>query len=136
MSDKIIVTIARQYGSGGHAVGQIVAENFNMAYHDKSLIEKEIETTVDEISSLPDDNVRSALEKVFQFTTASVRQVVNITGLPFRLVYSALKATATAPVKMTKKLLRRKDKKQETVQQATQRLVYKIPNGFALFYFF
>lgn len=85
-------------------------------YEDKDiekLIEKEIETTVDEISSLPDDNVRSALEKVFQFTTASVRQVVNITGLPFRLVYSALKATATAPVKMTKKLLKRKDKKQE-----------------------
>ena len=40
MSDKIIVTIARQYGSGGHAVGELVANNFNMAYHDKSLIEK------------------------------------------------------------------------------------------------
>ena len=40
MSDNIIVTIARQYGSGGHAVGQLVAENFDMAYHDKSLIEK------------------------------------------------------------------------------------------------
>lgn len=40
MSDNIIVTIARQYGSGGHAVGKLVAEQFGMAYHDKSLIEK------------------------------------------------------------------------------------------------
>ena len=40
MSDNIIVTIARQYGSGGHAVGKLVADNFGMAYHDKSLIEK------------------------------------------------------------------------------------------------
>lgn len=39
MKDNVIVTIARQYGSGGHAVGRLVAENFNMAYHDKSLIE-------------------------------------------------------------------------------------------------
>ena len=40
MSDKVIVTIARQYGSGGHAVGKLVAEKFGLAYHDKSLIEK------------------------------------------------------------------------------------------------
>ncbi len=40
MSDRIIVTIARQFGSGGHAVGQLVANNFGMVYHDKSLIEK------------------------------------------------------------------------------------------------
>lgn len=40
MSENIIVTIARQYGSGGHAVGKLVAEQFGMAYHDKSLIEK------------------------------------------------------------------------------------------------
>lgn len=39
MSENIIVTIARQYGSGGHAVGKLVADQFNMAYHDKSLIE-------------------------------------------------------------------------------------------------
>jgi len=38
--DNVIVTIARQYGSGGHAVGRLVAEQFNMEYHDKSLIEK------------------------------------------------------------------------------------------------
>lgn len=82
----------------------------------EKLIEKEIETTVDEIASLPDDDVRGVLEKVFYVTTASVRQVVKITGLPFRLVYSALKATATAPVKMTKNIFKKKEKKVKTKQ--------------------
>lgn len=40
MSEHVIVTIARQYGSSGHAIGKKIAEEFNMAYHDKSLIEE------------------------------------------------------------------------------------------------
>ena len=39
MNDNVIVTIARQYGSGGHEVGEILAKEFNLAFHDKSLIE-------------------------------------------------------------------------------------------------
>ena len=39
MNEHFIVTIARQYGSSGHAIGKKVAEELNMAYHDKSLIE-------------------------------------------------------------------------------------------------
>lgn len=39
MKDNIIVTIARQYGSGGHEVGELLAKEFNLAFHDKSLIE-------------------------------------------------------------------------------------------------
>ena len=39
MKDNIIVTIARQYGSGGHEVGEIVAKAHGLTFHDKSLIE-------------------------------------------------------------------------------------------------
>ena len=39
MGENVIVTIARQYGSGGHEVGEIIAKEFGMAFHDKSLIE-------------------------------------------------------------------------------------------------
>ena len=39
MSDNVIVTIVRQYGSGGHEVGEILAREYNLAFHDKSLIE-------------------------------------------------------------------------------------------------
>lgn len=39
MGENVIVTIARQYGSGGHEVGEIIAKEFGMNFHDKSLIE-------------------------------------------------------------------------------------------------
>ncbi len=39
MNDNIVVTIARQYGSGGHEVGEILAKEHNLVFHDKSLIE-------------------------------------------------------------------------------------------------
>ena len=38
--ENIVVTIARQYGSHGHAIGRKLAMELGMAYHDKSLIEK------------------------------------------------------------------------------------------------
>jgi cytidylate kinase len=38
MAENIVVTIARQYGSGGREVGEIVAKDLGMVYHDKSLI--------------------------------------------------------------------------------------------------
>ena len=38
--EHIVVTIARQYGSHGHATGEKLAKALGMTYHDKSLIEK------------------------------------------------------------------------------------------------
>lgn len=40
MKEHVVVTIARQYGSSGHAVGLKLAQELGMTYHDKSLIEK------------------------------------------------------------------------------------------------
>jgi cytidylate kinase len=40
---KIIVTIARQYGSGGHKLGELLAKELDFAFHDRSLIEKAAE---------------------------------------------------------------------------------------------
>ncbi|MGM9665982.1 MAG: AAA family ATPase [Eubacteriales bacterium] len=38
MTDNLVVTIARQYGSGGREVGEKLAKEMNMAYYDESLI--------------------------------------------------------------------------------------------------
>ncbi len=43
MKEKILVTIARQYGSGGHKLGELLAKEFKFAFHDRSLIEKAAE---------------------------------------------------------------------------------------------
>lgn len=39
MSKKIIVTIGREYGSGGHEIGVHLAKHFNIPLYDKELIE-------------------------------------------------------------------------------------------------
>ena len=38
MEKKIIVTIGRQFGSGGRIVGKKLAEQLGIAYYDKELI--------------------------------------------------------------------------------------------------
>ena len=38
MSKKIVITIARQYGSGGREIGEIVARKLNIPIYDKELI--------------------------------------------------------------------------------------------------
>lgn len=43
MKGRILVTIARQYGSGGHKLGELLAKEFGFAFHDRSLIEKAAE---------------------------------------------------------------------------------------------
>jgi len=58
MKEHIVVTIARQYGSSGHATGRRLAQELGMAYHDKSLIEKAAQ-----ISGISSETLQSADEK-------------------------------------------------------------------------
>ena len=38
MDDRIIISIGRQYGSGGREIGKKLAEIFNIDFYDKELI--------------------------------------------------------------------------------------------------
>lgn len=38
MNSKVVITIARQYGSGGRTVGEMLAEDMGIHYYDKELI--------------------------------------------------------------------------------------------------
>ena len=38
MSQKIVITISRQYGSGGRLIGQMLAKELNIPFYDKELI--------------------------------------------------------------------------------------------------
>ena len=39
---KTVITIGRQYGSGGHDIGKLVAEKLGYAFYDKKLIHSTI----------------------------------------------------------------------------------------------
>lgn len=40
MEKKFVITIARQFGSGGRTIGQMLAKELNVEYYDKDLIRK------------------------------------------------------------------------------------------------
>ena len=37
-SSKVVITIARQYGSGGRTIGEMLAEDLKVHYYDKELL--------------------------------------------------------------------------------------------------
>ena len=41
MANNTIITIGRQYGSGGHDIGKQLAEELNVPFYDKALLERE-----------------------------------------------------------------------------------------------
>ena len=45
MSDKVIITIDREYGSGGHEVAKRLAERLGLPFYDEKIIEIAAETT-------------------------------------------------------------------------------------------
>lgn len=36
--DKVVITIARQYGSGGRTIGQMLSKELGIHYYDKELL--------------------------------------------------------------------------------------------------
>ena len=38
MDKKVVITIARQYGSGGRTIGEMLAKDMGIHYYDKELI--------------------------------------------------------------------------------------------------
>lgn len=42
MNKKIVITISREYGSGGREVAKLLAQNLNIPYYDKELLSKEM----------------------------------------------------------------------------------------------
>ena len=42
---KRVITISREFGSGGHSIGKIVAETLGISFYDQELLEKIAEET-------------------------------------------------------------------------------------------
>lgn len=83
MSENVIVTIARQCGSGGREVGQILAERLGMVYHDKSLINLAAEK-----SGMNPDILKNADEKatpsfLYSIAVGAIGMVPFSHGMPY-----------------------------------------------------
>lgn len=77
MEDKIILTIGRQFGSGGRIIGKKLAELFGIGYYDKELI-----TIAAQESGLSEDIFKKADER----TSSSLSYALN-TGYSYMGMY-------------------------------------------------
>lgn len=60
-SNPLVITVSREYGSGGHSVGKEIARNLGIAFYDKELI-----TLVAKESSFSEDFIRQNEQKLPQ----------------------------------------------------------------------
>ena len=58
---KKIITIARQTGSGGHEIGERLAEKLNIPFHDKNIIDKALKEL-----NLTDEDAEAVDETIFK----------------------------------------------------------------------
>lgn len=48
MNKKVVITISREYGSGGRKIAALLAKSLNIPYYDKELLSKEMGKVVDD----------------------------------------------------------------------------------------
>jgi cytidylate kinase len=90
---KKIVTISREFGSGGHSLGELIAKKLNIPFYDQELIEKAVEKTgfSREFVQEAGEYASSTSKLLFNMTLASAYSAV---GLPsnYDKIYSAQNA--------------------------------------------
>ena len=83
MSENVVVTIARQCGSGGREIGEMLSKRLNMVYHDKSLINLAAEK-----SGMNHDVLKNADEKatpsfLYSIAVGAIGMVPFSHGMPY-----------------------------------------------------
>ena len=78
---KRIITISREFGSGGHSLGELVAKKLGIPFYDQELIEKAVEKTgfSHEFVQEAGEYASSTSKLFFNMTLASAYSAV---GLP------------------------------------------------------
>ena len=82
MAKKIIITIARQYGSGGREIGERIAELLNIPIYDKELI-----TDAAAKGSLNEDIIKSADESAANSLLYTLAMGSNVLGTTMHFGY-------------------------------------------------
>ena len=81
--NNIVITIARQYGSGGREVGELVAKNLGMEYHDKSLINLAAEKSGMNPEILKNADEKATPSFLYSIAVGSIGMVPFSYGMPY-----------------------------------------------------
>ena len=83
MSENIIVTIARQCGSGGREIGEILAQKLGMVYHDKSLINLAAEKSGLNPEILENADEKATPSFLYSIAVGAIGMVPFTHGMPY-----------------------------------------------------
>ena len=74
MDQRFVITIARQYGSGGRTIGMMLAEKLGVEYYDKDLVKKASEDSgINEaLFARTDEKHKGGLKNIFKKHTQEV----------------------------------------------------------------
>ena len=81
MNDNLIITIGRQFGSGGREIGKRLADLFGIAYYDKELINEASKSSglSTEYFEKADERAPSALLNSFSITGSQEQEEYGAT---------------------------------------------------------
>ena len=76
--DNFVITIARQYGSGGRTIGEELAKKLGISYYDKDIIRMASEESGihEQLFGRADENVSTKVVKIIQSYTGVVDRMV------------------------------------------------------------
>ncbi len=85
-----VITISRQFGSGGHTIGQMVAEKLGINFYDSAIIDKTVEETgfSPEFIKEAGEYATSANSLLFSLSLASYAQGVGLPS-PYDKIFAA-----------------------------------------------
>ena len=83
MSENIIVTIARQCGSGGREIGEKLSQRLNMVYHDKSLISLAAEKSGMNPEILKNADEKATPSFLYSIAVGAIGMVPFSHGMPY-----------------------------------------------------
>ena len=83
MSENIIVTIARQCGSGGREIGELLSKRLGMVYHDKSLINLAAEKSGMNPEILKNADERATPSFLYSIAVGAIGMVPFSHGMPY-----------------------------------------------------
>ncbi len=82
MAKKIIITIARQYGSGGRAIGELVAKELGIPIYDKEII-----TNAAAVGELNEEVIKTADESAANSLLYTLAMGSNVLGTTMHFGY-------------------------------------------------
>ena len=76
-----IITISREFGSGGRTIGRALAETLGYKYYDKEIIQeiaKQVNLSEEEVMKLSEENKATFLQMPFENYTGMARRSVDV----------------------------------------------------------